>query len=205
MMPAALRTSLSAVVVPLALAVVLLLPTTSWAALNAYLKLPDCAGTVAIGTLTGLIPLNGFTSKFANSASLSTGGGVGAGRVQPSPIQVLTDLDNCPPQVFLDVVTGRHLAAVTILFTRTTSEGNEQPFFRIALTTVVLSAVETTTVAMTGTGDLRNIQAAAAPELNTGDPTAIQEIVTLTFGKIELTDHATNTTMTFNFAGNRAN
>jgi len=203
-MPAALRPSLSVVVV-VALAAVLLLPTTSWAALNAYLKLPDCAGTVTIGTLTGLIPLNGFTSKFANSASVSTGGGAASGRAQSSPIQVLKNLDKCSPRIFLDVVTGAHLTEVTILFTRTASEGNEQPFFRITLRNVFISAVETTTVAMTGTGDLRNIQGATAPELNTGDPSAIQEIVTLTFGMIQLTDLATNTTMTFNFAGNRAN
>jgi len=47
-MSAAFRTSLSVVVV-LALAAVLLLPTTSWAALNAYLKLDDCNGTLAAG------------------------------------------------------------------------------------------------------------------------------------------------------------
>ncbi len=40
-------------------------------------------------------------------------------------------------------------------------------------------------------------------QLNTGDPAAVQEVVTLTFRRIELTDLATNTTVTFDFAENK--
>src|SRR6266850_1596392 len=95
----ALRKSLPIVV---ALALVVVLPTASWAALNAYLKLSDCDGTVAAGGLTGLIRLEGFTSKFTNS--LTSSGGGGAGKAQASPLQVLKDLDKCSPQIFVDVV-----------------------------------------------------------------------------------------------------
>src|SRR3989454_749574 len=98
---AALRKSLPIVV---ALALVVVLPTASWAALNAYLKLSDCDGTVAAGGLTGLIRLEGFTSKFTNSLT-SPGGGGGGGKAQASPIQVLEELDKCSPPIFLDVVT----------------------------------------------------------------------------------------------------
>ena len=91
----AVVTRLLAVVVPLALGLVVLLPSPSWAALNAYLKLSDCDGTVTAGGSSGLI------------------------------------------------------------------------------------------------------------QLNTGDPAAVQEVVTLTFRRIELTDLATNTTVTFDFAENK--
>jgi len=155
----AVVTRLLAVVVPLALGLVVLLPSPSWAALNAYLKLSDCDGTVTAGGSSGLIPLNGFTSKFANTASPVSGGGGGAGK--------------------------------------------EQPFFKIVLKDVTIGAVEATTVAKTGTEDLRNIQESTAPEVNTGDPAAVQEVVTLTFRRIELTDLATNTTVTFDFAENK--
>jgi len=190
----ALRKSLPIVV---ALALVVVLPTASWAALNAYLKLSDCDGTVAAGGLTGLIRLEGFTSKFTNS--LTSSGGGGAGKAQASPLQVLKDLDKCSPKIFLDVVTGKHLQTVTILFTHPTKGGKDQAFFRMTLTDVIITAIENTTVAKAGTEELRNIQDPTSAELNTGNPTAVQEIVTLSFGKITLTDLVTNTTVTFDF------
>jgi type VI secretion system Hcp family effector len=182
-----------AVVVPLALAVVVM-PSTSWAALNAYLQLPGCNGQVRAAGLTNLIQLNGFTSKAVNTTSIGSGsGGAGAGKAQISPIQVLKDFDNCSPKIFADVVTGNVLQRVTIVFTRPDRSGRVQPFFKITLTDVVITGVEATTVARTGTDDLRNIQDSTAPELNTGDPTALQEIVTLTFRRIELTEGSNNT------------
>ena len=189
-------TRVLAVVVPLVLGVVVVSPSTSWAALNAYLKLPDCAGPVTAAGVTGAIALNGFTSKAMNTTSIASGS-AGAGKAQISPIQVLKDFDNCSPRIFADVVTGQHLQQVTILFTRASKSGKEQPFFKITLTAVLITGIEATTVARTGTEDLRNIQDATAPEVNTGDPTALQEIVTLTFRKIELIDLATNTTVSF--------
>ena len=198
---AASRKSLPVVLV-LALSLVVVLPTASWAALNAYLKLSDCDGTVAAGGLTGLIRLEGFTSKFTNSLTSPGGGGVG-GKAQASPIQLLKDLDKCSPQIFLDVVTGKHLPTVTILFTHATKGGKDQAFFKITLTDVIITAIENTTVAKAGTEDLRNIQDPTASELNAGNPTAVQEIVTLAFGKITLTDLVTNTTVTFDFVQNK--
>src|SRR5256885_14307941 len=106
---AASRTSLPVAV--FALALVVLLPTASWAALNAYLKLDDCNGTLAAGGLTGLLPLTGFTSKFSTSVAT---GGAGTGKVEAAPVQVLKDFDQCSPQIFLDVVTGRHAKEGTI-------------------------------------------------------------------------------------------
>ncbi len=173
---AASRKSLPVVLV-LALSLVVVLPTASWAALNTYLKLPDCDGPVAAGGLTGLIRLEGFTSKFANVIASSPGGGAGAGKAQASPIQVLKDLDKCSPQVFLDVVTGRHLQTVTILFTHPTKAGKEQAFFKITLTDVFITAIENTTVAKAGTEDLRNIQDSTAAELNTGTRLLPEQVV----------------------------
>jgi type VI secretion system Hcp family effector len=180
------------VVIPLVLCVVVVLPSTSWAALNAYLKLPDCAGAVTAAGLAGAIQLNGFTSKAINTTSIGSGG-AGTGKAQISPIQVLKDFDNCSPRIFADVVIGTHLQQVTILFTRASKSGKEQPFFKITLTDVLITGIEATTVARTGTEDVRNIQDATAPEVNTGDPTALQEIVTLTFRRIELADLVANT------------
>jgi type VI secretion system Hcp family effector len=192
----AARLRFLAVVCPLVLGFVVTLPSPSWAALNAYLKLPDCDGTLSVGGLAGVIQLNGFTSKFANTVA---GGGAGAGKAQASPIQLLKDLDKCSPHLFLDVVTGKNLPTVTILFTRTTKSGKEQVYFKITLTDATVSSVEATTVARNGTDDLRNIQDSTAPELNTGDPTSVQEIVTLTFRRIQLTDLTTNQTVAFDF------
>jgi len=188
-----------AVVSLLVAGLVVTLPSASWAALNAYLQLPDCKGTVTVAGLQGAIQLNGFTSKVATNTTPS---GAAAGRAVFSPIQVLKDLDKCSPQLFLDVVAGHSLQTVTILFTRT-SEGKEEPFFKIKLTHVTVSSVETTTVAGNGTDDLRNIQNPTAPELNTGNPTSIQEVVTLSFAQIQLTELATNVTTTFDVGGNR--
>ena len=92
---------------------------------------------------------------------------------------------------------------MTILFTHPTKAGKEQAFFKITLTDVFITAIENTTVAKAGTEDLRNIQDSTAAELNTGTPTAVQEIVTLSFGKITLTDLVTNTTGTFDFFQNK--
>ena len=198
---AASRTSLPVAV--FALALVVLLPTASSAALNAYLKLDDCNGTLSAGGLTGLLPLTGFTSKFSVAGTGLPGGGGGAGKAEAAPIQVLKDFDQCTPQIFLDVVTGKHLQKVTILFTRASKNGKEQAFFKITLTDVTISSVEGTTTARNGTEDLRNIQESTATEVNTGDPTAVQEIVAFTFRKIELTDLVTNKTVSFDFAANK--
>lgn len=195
-------TRVLAVVVPLVLGCIVVSPSTSWAALNAYLKLPNCAGPVTAAGVQGAIALNGFTSKAINTTSIAAGG-AGAGKAQISPIQVLKDFDNCSPRIFADVVTGQHLQQVTIFFTRASKSGKEQPFFKITLTDVLITGIEATTVARTGAEDLRNIQDATAPEVNTGDPTALQEIVTLTFRKIELTDVVTGTTVNFDISENR--
>ena len=185
-MPAARRTSLSVVIV-LALAAVLLLPTTSWAALNAYLKLDDCNGTLAAGGLTGLLPLTGFTSKFSTSVATG-GGGAGTGKVEAAPIQVLKDFDQCSPQIFLDVVTGKHVKEVTILFTRTTKAGKEQPFYKITLSDVTISSVEGTTTARNGTEDVRNIQESAATEAH-HLPTAAKHYVELLEAQVGVPIH----------------
>ena len=190
-----------AVVCLLVAGLVVTLPSASWAALNAYLQLPDCTGTVTVAGLQGAIQLNGFTSKVANNTTPS--GAAGVGRAVFSPIQVLKDLDKCSPHLFLDVVSGHTLQTVTILFTRTSASGKEEPFFKITLTHVTISSVETTTVAGNGTDDLRNIQSPTAPEVNTGNPTSVQEIVTLNYAQIKLTELATNVTTTFDVAGNR--
>jgi type VI secretion system secreted protein Hcp len=189
-----------AVVCLLVVGFLVTLPSVSWAALNAYLQLPDCNGTVTVAGLQGAIQLNGFTSKVAN---MTATGAAGVGRAVFSPIQVLKDLDKCSPHLFLDVVSGHTLQTVTILFTRTSPSGKEEPFFKITLTHVTVSSVEATTVAGNGTDDLRNIQSPTAPELNTGNPTSVQEIVTLTYAKIQLTELAANVTTTFDVAGNR--
>jgi len=189
-----------AVVCLLVAGLVVTLPSASWAALNAYLQLPDCNGTVTAAGLQGAIQLNGFTSKVANNTAT---GAAGVGRTVFSPIQVLKDLDKCSPHLFLDVVSGHTLQTVTILFTRTSASGKEEPFFKITLTHVTISSVETTTVAGNGTDDLRNIQNPTAPEVNTGNPTSVQEIVTLNYAQIKLTELATNVTTTFDVAGNR--
>jgi type VI secretion system Hcp family effector len=188
------------VVCLLVLGLVVTLPSASWAALNAYLQLPDCNGTIAVGGLPGAIQINGFTSKVAN---VTSAGGAGTGRATVSPIQILKDLDKCSPRLFLDVVNGHQLDTVTILFTRVSKSGKEQPFFKIILSHVTVGSVEATTVAKNGTDDLRNIQDSTAPEVNTGDPTSVQEIVTLTFTKIQLIDIVTNVTTIFDFAENR--
>src|SRR5207244_3476132 len=86
------------------------------------------------------------------------------------------------------------------LFTRTTKAGKEQPFYKITLSDATISSVEGTTTARNGTEDVRNIQESAATEVNTGDPTAVQEIVAFTFRKIQLTDLTTNKTVSFDFA-----
>jgi type VI protein secretion system component Hcp len=118
---------------------------------------------------------------------VATGGaGAGTGKVEAAPIQVLKDFDQCSPQIFLDVVTGKHVKEVTI-----------------TLSDVTISSVEGTTTARNGTEDVRNIQESAATEVNTGDPTAVQEIVAFTFRKIQLTDLTTNKTVSFDFAENR--
>src|SRR2546427_10591697 len=121
---AASRKSLSVVLV-LALSLVVVLPTASWAALNAYLKLSDCDGTVAAGGLTGLIRLEGFTSKFTNSLT-SPGGGGGGGKGQAPPIQGLEDLGKCSPQIFLDVGTCKPLPTVAVRVNHATKGGKEQ-------------------------------------------------------------------------------
>lgn len=197
---AAART-LGFVVVPLAFGVVALAPAVSWA-FEAFLKISDCNGPETSKAFQGQIRLSGFSSRLKISIAVDGGGGA-TGRPQLAPIEVLKDLDRCSPQFFLDAVMGRNIQTAEITFVRTTVKGIEEAFFKIKLTDVMITALDTTTVAKTAQDDSRNIQDPATIELNTATLAGVQEVVSLMFRKIELKDLRTGTTVSFDVSENR--
>ncbi len=188
--------------VPLAFGVVALAPAVSWA-FEAFLKISDCNGPETSKAFQGQIRLSGFSSRLKIPIAVDVGGGGATGRPQLAPIEVLKDLDRCSPQFFIDAVTGRNIQTAAITFVRTTVKGIEEAFFRIKLTDVMITALDTTSVAKTGQDDPRNIQDPATIELNTAALMGVQEVVSLMFRKIELKDLKTGTTVTFDVAANR--
>ncbi len=176
--------------VPLALAAIAVAPGASWAGFDAYLKIADCPTGDGPG-----IQLSGFNSRVSVPTAAATG--LATGRTQLTPIQILKNLDKCSPQFFLDAVTGRVVQSAEITFFQTSTDGVDVPFFKVTLRNVIISGIETTTVAPTGQNDLRNIQSPTAVEVNVGGLGGIQEILSLSFQRIELTDLVTNTTTSF--------
>jgi len=174
----------------IAFAVAALAPNVSWA-VDAFLKISDCDGPETRKGFEKQIPLAGFNSRVRNTATTG-GGGAGAGRPEIQPIEVLHDLDVCSPQFFLDTVTGKHVQEATITFVRPDKRGMEVSYFQIKLSDVLITGVESMTVNKGET----TVQDAGAVEVSQA-PDGIQEVVTLSFSKIQLTDLISKKTVTF--------
>jgi type VI secretion system Hcp family effector len=193
------RENLRLVIVSLAFAVGALTPDVSWA-VDAYLKITGCDGPETRKGFEKQIHLAGFNSR-VHSATGSTGG-TNAGRAVIQPIEVLHDLDACSPQFFLDTVLARRIDQATITFVRDNQAGLSESYFQISLQNVVITGVESMTVS---NGE-RTVQDAGAIEINQNrtNGTAIQEVVTLSFGSMILKDLISNKTITFSPGRNPA-
>jgi len=174
-------------VVGMLVVAVALVPNVSWA-VDAYMKIADCDGPVKTKNFEKQIHLTGFDAKITNTLTV-TGGGAGVGKAVIGPIEVLKDVDQCSPQFYLDSVTGRSIPSVTITFT----QPGLTPFFQIKLTEVFITSVEHMTVTK---GD-KTIQDAGTVDLSSALVTGIQEVVGLSFFKIQLTDLVSGKTAGF--------
>jgi len=166
---------------------VALVPNPSWA-VDAFLKLADCDGPVKTKGFEKQIHLIGFDAKVSAPVTISNGG-VAFTRPVLSPIEVLKDVDQCSPQLYLDSVTNKAISSATITFV----QPNLTPFFEIKLTDVFITSLEHVTVTK---GD-KTIQDAGSVDLNSTLVTGLQEVVGLTFFKIQLTDLVSGKTTGF--------
>ena len=166
---------------------VALVPNPSWA-VDAFLKLADCDGPVKIKGFEKQIHLTGFDAKVSTPVTF-TGGSVAFSKPAISPIEVLKDVDQCSPQLYLDSVTNKGISSATITFV----QPSLTPFFEIKLTDVFITSLEHVTVTK---GD-KTIQDAGSVDLNSTLVTGLQEVVGLTFFKIQLTDLVSGKTSGF--------
>ena len=170
-------------------AAVAVTPNASWA-VDAFLKIADCDGPVKTKGFEKQIHLTGFDAKVANTLTIGgAAGGAGAGKAVIGPLEVLKDVDQCSPQFYLDSVTGKAIPSATITFT----QPGLTPFFQIKLSDVFITSVEHMTVTK---GD-KTIQDSGTLDLNTTTVTGLQEVVGLTFSKIQLTDLVSGKTAAF--------
>ena len=179
----------------LVVAVTAMAPNVSWA-VDAFLKIADCDGPEKTKGFEKQIHLTGFDAKATNTLTI-TGGGAGAGKAVIGSIEVLKDVDQCSPQFYLDTVSGTRIASATITFV----QPNRTSFFQIKLTDVLITSIEHMTV----TKGEKTIQDAGTLDLNSATVTGLQEVVGLTFSKIQLTDLVSGKTAAFDQRTGTAN
>jgi type VI secretion system secreted protein Hcp len=103
--------------------------------------------------------------------------GLSSGKRQHSPLTIVKELDKSSPQFFTAAATNEVLKSVTCTLSRTSSIGQVQAYFKIALTNATIVEIRDSGNGANGT----------AP----GDE---RERISFSYQKIELTDLNSNTT-----------
>jgi type VI secretion system Hcp family effector len=180
------------VAVLLVAGVAALTPDVSWA-VDAFLKIDSCQGAETTKGFEKQIRLSGFNARIDRAAAAG-GAGTAQGKLTIQPIEILKDLDLCSPQFFLDAVTGKHIKEATITFVRE-GDGKPEPYFMIKLTDLLIIGIEHMTV----TRGQSTIQDTRGVDVN-APADGIQEVVTLSYSKIQLTDMISKKTVGFDAA-----
>jgi type VI secretion system Hcp family effector len=138
------------------------------------------------GTFQGDTALHGDATTIAVYAltqelkvPVDAASGLGAGKLQHSPVTIVKELDKSSTQFFIAAVSNETLRSVTCTFYRTTNEGMVRPYYKIALTNAAVVEFKDSGDGVNGT--------AQADE---------HEHISLTYQKITLTDIDSGTTAT---------
>ena len=123
-------------------------------------------------------------TSWTQTASATAGGGAGAGKVLPGPFVISKNLDRSSPGLFLDVVTGRRLDVLVVVFD-TGPRGNLRRVFSFLLEEALVSSLEF---------DAADSRARGAMPL---------DLVGFSYVKLTVRDDLFNVTEAFDFAGNR--
>ena len=126
-------------VVAAGISVVAIAPAT---ANDIFLKLPGVTGTVTRAAFAGDIQLTAYSQGFTDPATISTGGGSGAGRTSCGDINITKAVDSTSPEFLQYVARGVALPSVTIYFLGSVNGANPANVpYTIALSNVRVTAI----------------------------------------------------------------
>jgi type VI secretion system secreted protein Hcp len=87
---------------------------------------------------TGMFPALTWSFGATQTTTTTGGGGTGAGRANITDVSVSKRTDSCSPILFGDVVSGRHVARVTIV----QQDNNRDDVFTVVLEDVIVSSYQ---------------------------------------------------------------
>jgi len=108
-----------------------------------FLQLDGIKGESTDEKFKDAIELLSYTQSFRNTASITAGGGGGAGRVQCGAVTVLKSIDKASPLLIEHVATGKHITKGVLSF-RTSSDKGSNVYYTVTLTDVLVSSIDQT-------------------------------------------------------------
>jgi len=105
-------------------------------------------GTVFKGDSTaarsaGVITVLAYSYQLSVPTSIgSAGGGAGAGKVTHSPVTITHVMGASSPEFLGAAASNERLKSVVINFTRTTAQGADTTYYRVTLTTAIVTSVK---------------------------------------------------------------
>ena len=161
--------------------IVLVFTTTP---LSAKQEAPNTTITVVLNGLgcstaagTNTFAANAFSFGATNTTT-TTGGGGGAGKAQVGGLNINKAFNECSPALFGAVVTGKHYQSLRMVH----ADANGNPVITIDLDDVLVSSYQ--------------IAGTAGPDVPS-------ESLSFSFGKICITDAASNTKLCYDVAANK--
>jgi type VI secretion system Hcp family effector len=113
------------------------------AAFDTFIKFADIKGESLDKTHFEWSTATGFDFGVTVPFYLEAGTGPNVGSPQAKPIVIRKAIDKASPQLFLKSVTGQPLPTVTLELTRVTSSGIPVVFYKMVLTNVFITKIET--------------------------------------------------------------
>lgn len=125
---------------------VLMVSTSSWAALNVYLTLRgevqgNIQGGVTRQGLEGTIEVVGFNHEVLSPRDAASG--LPTGKRQHKPLTIIKAVDKSSPLLMLALVNNENLRDVTLRFYRPSNTGQEVQYYTIKLTNASISTIKT--------------------------------------------------------------
>lgn len=110
---------------------------------NYFLKIDGIDGESADEKHAGSIDIESWSWGVSSPGSHAGGGGGGAGKVHMQDLVVTRQLDKASPKLMLACATGQMLRSALLICRRTVSDGEPVEYYRIRLTDVLVTSVQT--------------------------------------------------------------
>ena len=113
------------------------------AAVDYFLKIDGIDGESQDSQHKGEIDVESFSWGAAQTGSFATGGGAGPGGVQFQDFHFTMRVNKASPKLMLSCASGQHIKWATLTGRRASVEGQEQEFYKLQFTDVLISSYQT--------------------------------------------------------------